>query len=113
MLKAIDHSYDLDPEFRRALNVFLDMRNELVHGITTSEKYNIQTSWGQDEMVAFLAWFEFLSRAVRKAFRASYYASIDIGMQFLSNEEKAKISLTKKQKDEIEIFIHYFVLKPA
>lgn len=108
MLKAIDHSYIVDAEMRGALGKFLEMRNELVHGITTSDRYNLSSDWGQREMLAFLAWFEFLSRAVRKAFRASYYASIDFGNQHLLPSGAKPVRLSRAQQRQVDIFVHFF-----
>ena len=107
MIRDIEHSFVMDQQMKEALHAFKDMRNLFVHGITMSDKFHIDDPWGRDELVAFLAKFEFISRAVRKAFRSSYYASIDFGNEFLLDGEK-KAPLTKKQKEEIYIFTEFF-----
>lgn len=107
MIRDIEHSFIMDQEMKEALHSFKDMRNLFVHGITMNDKYRIDDSWGRDELIAFLAKFEFISRAVRKAFRSSYYASIDFGNEFLLKNEK-KVPLSKGQKEEIYIFHHFF-----
>lgn len=112
LLAVIKDSYDIEPTVRVSLDIFLDMRNQLVHGITTTPRYDIQTSWWQDELAVSLMSFEMLSRPIRKAFRSSFYASIDFGANFLlKDEEKPKRLLTKKQDKEIDLFFAYFFPK--
>lgn len=109
MLHSINEAYEIEPIVQATFNLFLDMRNQLVHGITTSEKYNIETSWGQDELVAFLTFFDIVSRPVRNAFRSSFYASIHFGMQYLDkNRELPKDLLTPSQIEEINLFAEFF-----
>jgi len=111
LVRAIEESYELEPTFKSALEWFLEMRNLLVHGLTTHAKYDIETEWGQDEMICFLARFELMSRAVRMAFRACYLLSIDYGLNFLIERPSRKMRLTKKQLEEVSIFPHFFTLK--
>jgi len=109
LLVAIDEAYDIEPTLRAGFQLFLDMRNQLVHGITTSDRYNIDTQWGQKELVAFLALFDVVSRVVRDAFRSSYYASIQLGIEKLSKSENLpKKLLTRSQVKEIGFFVHCF-----
>lgn len=110
---AIEQSYELESEFKIGLEWFLSKRNQLVHGLTTHPQYDIQTDWGQDEMIAFLSQFEFVSRAVRKAFRGCYFASMDYGNSFLLEPSKPRVRFTRKQKDEISLFAHFFELREA
>lgn len=109
MLKTIKAAWLLDPDFERHLELFKSMRNQLVHGLTTSDRYNISDSWGQDECFSFLIFFEIVSQPVRAAFRAALYASLEFAAHyFQSDTEKPAIKLTKKQKDEIHIFAEFF-----
>ncbi len=111
MLKSIEDTYDIVPELHAGLHLFKDMRNKLVHGITTSERYNIHSFWGRQELVAFLALFDHISRSIRDAARASYYASMAFGNDVLLKDEQQKISLTKEQEDEVALFAHFFSIK--
>jgi hypothetical protein len=113
LIRSIEESYELEPMFKASLEMFLDWRNKLVHGLTTHPQYDIETSWGQDEMISFLALFEMMSRAVRKAFRACYLVSIDYGNTYLLGSPNAKIRFTKKQRDEMSLFPHFFTLRSA
>jgi hypothetical protein len=109
LLHSIDEAYEIEPLVRASFQLFLKMRNELVHGITMSEKYDIETSWGQDELVAFLTFFNIVSNVVRKAFRSSFYASVHFGSEYLDKDGKIpKDLLTANQVDEISFFAEFF-----
>lgn len=111
LVRSIEESYELDTEFKGALDWFLEARNKLVHGLTTHPQYDIGSTWGQDEMIAFLSRFELVSRDVRKAFRACFLASMHFGNSYLIDEPNSHIKLTKKQKEEMSIFAHFFKLR--
>lgn len=113
LIVAIEEWYELESEFKTGLEWFLSKRNQLVHGLTTHPQYDIQTDWGQDEMVAFLSQFEFVSRAVRQAFRGCYFASMDYGNSYLLELSKPRVRFTRKQKNEISLFAHFFKLREA
>jgi hypothetical protein len=109
MLSTIKEAWTLDPEFERHLELFKSMRNRLVHGLTTSDRYNISDEWGQDECFSFLVFFEIVSQPVRAAFRASLYASIDFAIHHFKDEiELSTKRLTRKQRDEIQLFADLF-----
>lgn len=109
MLRTIESNWDIDPTVHASLQLFLEMRNQLVHGLTTSERYDIRTSWGQDETIGFLSLFELVSRPLREAFKASLYASIDIGNTHLLKDEPEKQHLlTVRQRKKIGLFAALF-----
>lgn len=109
MITTIKAAWVLDPEFERHLELFKSMRNQLVHGLTTSDRYDISDHWGQDECFSFLVFFEIVSQPVRAAFRASLFASMEFAAHHLMNEsEKPAVKLTKKQRDKIHIFAEFF-----
>jgi len=109
MLAAIDEGYEIEPTVHAALRLFLSMRNELVHGVTTSDRYDIHTSWGQDELIGFLSIFELISQPLREAFQASLYASIEIGNETLLADQPARrIALTNRQKKKVSLFAAFF-----
>ncbi len=114
LLRAIEEGYQIEPMVKMSLDLFLSMRNQLIHGLTTSDKYDIETSWGQDELVVFLVFFEAMSRLIRKAFRASYYASMEFASRELAKEGRTPIKhlpLTRKQLREIHLFFEFFEQK--
>jgi hypothetical protein len=109
MLHCMQEAWTIDPLVKMGFELFLQERNLLIHGITTEERFDIQTSWGQKELLAFLVFFDVHSRIVKKAFRAAYYASIDFAMkQWGKPKGLPKNLLTKKQKDEIGLFVQFF-----
>lgn len=109
MLRTIELNWDIEPTVHASLQLFLQMRNELVHGLTTSEQYDIHTSWGQDETMGILTLFELISRPLREAFQASLYASIDIGNNhLLKNEPDKHHPLTARQRKKIGFFVASF-----
>jgi len=109
LLAAIDEGYEIEPLVRSSFDLFLQMRNQLIHGLLTSERYDINTDWGRRELLAFLSFFDIVAKSVRRVFRSSFYASIQFGVEYLSEEEKPpKKLLTRKQIKEIDLFIHFF-----
>jgi hypothetical protein len=109
MLKTIEEGFEIHPMLHAGFQLFLEMRNRLVHGMTTSEQFNIQTGWGQAELICYLPFFEIVSRLVRNSFEASLYASIDIGNTYLRPENP--IALTKRQQKKIGLFAFFFTPK--
>jgi hypothetical protein len=109
MIRSIEDGYETDPIVNNCLRLFLEMRNKLIHGLTTSDQFDINTSWGQDEMIAFLSFFELVSRPLREAFKASLYASIDIGnIIFMPDNPDDHIPLTKREKNKTVVFASFF-----
>jgi hypothetical protein len=112
MIKCIEEAYEIDPIVKQGIELFLSMRNRLVHGLTTSEEFNIATRWGQKELLAFLAFFDIHSRVIRLAFRAAFHASMYYGITHMNNEKKIpKNLLSKKQKEEAGMFPIFFKIK--
>jgi hypothetical protein len=109
MLLSIEEAWDIEPTVKASLELFLESRNRLVHGLTTDEQFDIQTDWGQRELWAFLYFFDIHSRMVKKAFRASYYASIHFAIEKwgLPNGSPKRI-FSKTQKDELRLFAEFF-----
>jgi hypothetical protein len=109
MLRAIESNWDIEPTVHASLQLFLQMRNKLVHGLTSSAQYDINTSWGQDETIGFLSLFELISRPIREAFRASLYASVDVGNTHLLKDKPDKhLQLNSRQKKKIGLFAAFF-----
>jgi hypothetical protein len=109
MLQSMQEAWEIDPTIKANLELFLENRNLLVHGITTSERYDIRTRWGQYELLSFLNFFDVHSRIVKRAFRASYFASIMFAIHHWGVPEGSpKRLLTKKHRDEASIFFEFF-----
>jgi hypothetical protein len=109
MLRCIEEAWEIHPLVKAGLELFLKQRNMLIHGITTEERFDIRTSWGQRELLAFLAFFDIHSRIVKRAFRASYYASMHFAIeQWGRPAGLPKKIFSKKHKDEIGLFAQFF-----
>jgi hypothetical protein len=109
MLRCIQEAWEIEPTVKEGLELFLEWRNLLVHGITMHERFNIRTRWGQLELLSFLNVFDLHSRIVKRAFRASFFASIEFGIQNWGVPEgMPKRILSKKQREEIGMFAVFF-----
>jgi hypothetical protein len=109
MLQCIEEAWEIESTIKASLELFLESRNRLIHGVTTDERFDIQTEWGQRELWAFLYFFDIHSRMVKKAFRASYYASLDFGIQNWGLPKGLpKRIFNKKQKEELSLFFEFF-----
>lgn len=82
MFASMKEAWEIDPILDAGFQLFLDMRNQLVHGLTTSDRYDIKTYWGQQELIAFIMLFDVISKTVKAAFKSSYFASIEYGMKY-------------------------------
>jgi hypothetical protein len=111
LLLCIEEAYDIEPTIHASFKVFLSMRNTLIYDIAVCSKYDINTSWGREELVSFLNVFDFYSLMVKKAFRSSFYASIDFGSRYFQTNIPKELRLTPEQDKEIDRFVHYFTPK--
>jgi hypothetical protein len=113
MLRCMEEAWEIQPMVRANFELFLANRNALIHGLTTSEQFDIRTHWGQRELWSFLRFFDIQSRIVKQAFRASFYASVQFGIQhFGAPEAIPKKLFKKKQMEEMQIFFEFFSPKP-
>lgn len=110
MLRCIQEAWEIDPILKEGLEFFVSCRNLLIHAIAMHERYDIRTRWGQLELLSFLNFFDAHSRIVKKAFRASFFASIEFGIQHWGLPEGTpRQTLSKKQKEEIGMFAAFFM----
>jgi hypothetical protein len=109
MLLCIQEAWEIEPTVKAGLELFVESRNRLIHGLTTDEQFDIRTDWGQRELWAFLYFFDIHSRIVKKAFRASYYASIHFAIKKWGLPRGApKRIFSKRRKDELSLFAEFF-----
>lgn len=112
MLSCIEEAWEIHPHVKTNFQLFLQMRNRLVHGITVSERYDIRTSWGQRELISFLSLFDLCSLAVKKAFRASCHASMAFALHYWGkSEEMPEINFSDNQEKEMLMFFEFFTAK--
>ncbi|MBX9910237.1 MAG: hypothetical protein K2Z25_16165, partial [Beijerinckiaceae bacterium] len=112
MIKSTEEAWDIHEDVKIGLSLFVSMRNRIVHGISLDDEFDIRNQWGQKELVAFLYFFDIHSKIIRKAFRSSFYASIQFGIDnFKTPEKYTKNVFNKKQREEMGLFPHFFRLK--
>lgn len=112
MLKCIEEAWLIHPLVKASFEIYLAQRNMLVHDLATSERFDLRTHWGEQEFLAFIAFFDVHSLLVKKAFRSSYLASIDFAILQLGPQEgMPKKVFNKKQKQEISMFFEFFTPK--
>jgi len=112
MLRCIEEAWDIQPLVKANFELFLKNRNALIHGLTTREQFDIRTQWGQQELWGFLKFFDIQSRIVKKAFRASYYASMHFAVHHFGLPPGApKRLFSRAQQKEMKMFFEFFTPK--
>ena len=112
MLATIEEAWEINPIVKENLELFLRNRNLLIHGLTTDDRYDIRTRWGQLELWAFLSFFDVHSRIVKKAFRASYFSSIHFAVKNWGLPKGfPKKVFSKEQNEEMGLFFECFTPK--
>lgn len=110
LIHSMQEAFEIDETIKLALNVFLDMRNQLVHGITTKPKYDISTDWGQRELISFLDLFLSLCDPIFNIAASCIEFSIAFANEYLIDDSANKIPID--QNDELlSLFINTFKLK--
>lgn len=97
LIQLIETSYDIDDTVRKALTLFLTQRNKIAHGLTKDERFDIDTIWGQKEIVGYLALFLRNAWALEEIFEAAYITSMCYGAHLVSKDMKEN----KKHKQDI------------
>lgn len=59
------------------------MRNKLILGITTTQRYDINTDWGQRELIAFLDLFLSLCNPIKDIAASCFEVSIELANTYL------------------------------
>ena len=110
LFTAMQEAFDIEEEIKMAFTLFLDMRNTLVHGITTMARYDINTDWGQRELMAFLDLFFILCDPIKEIAASCLEASIEIANTYLLNKDDEKTPF-ESSNDLLGLFTHCFKLK--
>ena len=106
----MQESFDIEEDVRNVIYLFLDMRNQLVHGITQTERYNIHDNWGQRELLAFLDLFLTLCDPINDIASSCFETSINLANALFAKDDSEKIPI-KSRKDIIGLFSTCFKLK--
>ncbi|MHA6533948.1 hypothetical protein [Paenibacillus sp. BAC0078] len=112
LLSAIQEAFAIETEIKKALDLFLDMRNTLVHGITTKQRYDIDTDWGQRELLSFLDLFLSLCTPVKEVAASCFEVSVEFANTFLLEESDEKIPLMRSD-ELLGLFIDCFKLRSS
>lgn len=110
LIRSMQESFEIDDEVNQALTLFLDMRNQLVHGITTKPRYDISTDWGQRELIAFLDVFLTLCVPILTIAASCFEFSIAFGNEYLIGDHEEKMPI-EQNDDLLSLFIGTFKLK--
>lgn len=119
LIKLIQERYEIDEDIHHALILFLTQRNRIAHGLTKDERYEIETVWGQKELVAYLALFLRNAWLLEEVFESAFIVSIGVGFNLIKensdNPELLKtISDFEKDpiiQDKVALFSEVFRMK--
>lgn len=101
LINLMKENYDIDEDFEDSLQLFLQQRNKIAHGLTKEERYDIDTLWGKKEIVGFLALFLKNAFALEPVIESAYITSIGLGYFIMEKESK---TIPKELKEEIKNF---------
>lgn len=98
LIASLEKSFDIDVDIHNLLRCFLDMRNQFIHGITLTDRYNIEDNWGQRELISFLDVFLSAAEMVEeissgffemglKVMENAFPDAIDKGVPFNYNDD--------------------------
>ncbi|WP_141506271.1 hypothetical protein [Paenibacillus luteus] len=110
LFSAMQEAFDIEDDIKKAMDLFLEMRNNLVHGITITDKYDIYTDWGQRELLVFLDIFLSLCAPIKEIAASCLEVSIKYAKRHLLDESGKKI-LTESSEELLSLFIECFRLK--
>lgn len=110
IITSIRKSFDIDMDVNFLLSLFIDMRNQFIHGITHTERYDIEDNWGQRELLNFLDIFITLSEKIEKISAAFFEMGMKIIEQLTPNETIPQLGFDYND-DLLELFASFFKLK--
>lgn len=88
LIQLIQERYEIKEVVHNALMLFLVQRNKICHGLTKDERYNIDTIWGQKEIIGYLALFLKNAWTLEYIFEAVYITTMAIGSHITKKETK-------------------------
>lgn len=78
LISSIEQFFDIDIDINITLKIFLDMRNQVIHGITQTERYDIEDNWGQRELMNFLDLFIAIAEQTEKISSAFFEMGLKV-----------------------------------
>ncbi|MDR1159170.1 MAG: hypothetical protein LBK69_00880 [Syntrophomonadaceae bacterium] len=99
LIKLIEERYEIDEVIYNALQLFLIQRNKIAHGLTKDERYNIDTVWGQKEIIGFVALFLRNAWALEKVAESAYICTVGLSFSIMKKGEANDPELLKDIDD--------------
>lgn len=110
IMTSIRKSFDIDTDINLLLSLFIDMRNQFIHGITHTERYNIEDNWGQRELLNFLDIFIALSEQTEKISAAFFEMGMKVMEHVFPNDVDSELEFDYSD-DLLGLFSAFFHLK--
>lgn len=88
LIQLIEERYEIDEVVHNSLILFLKQRNKIAHGLTKDERYDVDTIWGQKEILGYLALFLRNAWVLEDIVESAYFATIGLGFHFMKDETK-------------------------
>lgn len=88
LIHMIEERYEIDEIVHSALKLFLIQRNKIAHGLTKDERFDIDTLWGQKEIVGYLALFLRNAWILEEVFESAYIVSMGVGFTLIEDSER-------------------------
>lgn len=108
LLWLIQDTFEIEPTLKTALQLFLEMRNKLVHGITEDKRYDIRDEWGQKELISFLDTFLSLSEPIKEIAFSCYVTSMQFGLELVKKDGLPAIEFPEDSIEKLSVFFEFF-----
>lgn len=112
LFSSMQEAFNIEYTTKMTLDLFLDMRNKLVHGITTTDRYNINTEWGRRELIVFLDLFLSLCAPIKDIAASCFEVSAKLANTYLLEDSAEKIPL-ESSGDLESLFVECFKPKSS
>lgn len=119
LIKLIQERFEIDEDIHQALILFLTQRNKIAHGLTKDERYDIETIWGQKELVGYLALFLKNAWLLEDVFESAYIVTLRVGYNLMkedSNNQELLKTISDFEndpaiKEKVALFSAMFQMK--
>lgn len=121
LINLMEEKFIIQEDVKASLLLFLEQRNKIAHGLTKYERYDIDTLWGQKEIIGYLTLFLTNAFVLEKVIRSAYTTSLGLGLEIVKNKSKTsnpelnkdieKFYLDSTIKEELNLFIHTFEMR--
>lgn len=104
LIKLIQERFEIDEDVYYALTLFLAQRNKIAHGLTMDERFDIDTVWGQKELVGYLALFLRNAWLLEEVFESAYTVTMGVGFNLIkgdSDDPELLKTINDFEKDSI------------